>query len=291
VRDTWGNRVPSATVTINRSGTGTTLLSTKTTDTNGIANFLESMSIGTVGDYTLTARVSTGTNHPTTGEPISVVNDLEACDNQSCDNNTGNGQTNKLQKAFGQITTTTAHDFFDAADNVRLSTQFVPGALTNQCGNSTIGDATDLTIAGPGTAATVPATVMVLIMPKDSLKAYNITARGVDSFNVCLGALNISGGSVTPWMAKSAGKKGTIVPSVPGVGGRYWGIVADCFTPQVGTADPCIGIRTKQALTAKNYLATKGITATQFTAMGIKDSDLVVVINKSSPWDGRGGLY
>jgi len=241
-----------------------------------------------VGNYNLTAQVTTGPTSPQSSPTgIAIVNDLEACDGTICDNNTTNGAgTGKLQRAFGKITT--GSDFFNNTNNVRLTTQFVAGSQTNQCANSTIGDATDLQVSGAGTVATAPATTMVLVLPKDVLKTNNITSRGVPAFNVCLGALNISGGPVTPWRQKNVGSGPALKPSVLGAEGRYWGVVADCGTTGLPAADPCIGLRTKQAATARAYL---GMTAAEFAPLGINDSDLVIIIKKQSPWDGKGGVY
>jgi hypothetical protein len=286
VRDQYGNRILQQTVTITRNGSATPLSAASTV--NGVADFGDSLSIAAVGNYTLTASVTSGLTNPLITAPIAIVNDLEACDGQACDNNTSNG-AQQLQKAFGKITT--GADFYNGSTtNVRLSTQFVPGSETNRCGsNKTIGDATDLRVDGLGVGVTTPATTMVLVIPKDTLKAYGITSRGTASFNVCLGALNISGGSVTPWKAKNPNlKKSGLVDSSLGFEDRYWGVPADCGTAGLPIADPCIGLRSKQAATVQAYL---GMSNAQFASLGIKDSDLVIIIEKKSPWDGKGGTY
>jgi hypothetical protein len=301
VRDAFGNRVIGPTVQIKN---GATVLGSDATDTNGIADFGETLSIGAVGAHTLTARVSDGPTNPQTTAPITIVNDLEACDNQACDNNASNGAAN-VQKAFGKITTTA--DFFDPGassfstasvtdgTNVLFSTQFVPGTQTNQavCGNTgankTIGQATDMVVTGSGVDTTDPSTTMVLVLPKDTLKGFGITSRGTESFNVCLGALNISGESVTGWKAKDmANKKGGLITTMPGAEGRYWGAPANCGTAGLSPSDPCIALRTKQAAAAR---AALGMTAAEFALLGIKDADLVIIIRKQSPWDGKGGSY
>jgi hypothetical protein len=33
------------------------------------------------------------------------------------------------------------------------------------------------------------------------------------------------------------------------------------------------------------------MTAAQFAQLGIKDADLVIILRKGSPWDGKGGSY
>lgn len=289
VRDLFGNRVIGPTVQLK---TGATVLASDATDTNGIADFGETLPIGTVGVATLTARVATGPTNPETNPvSIAIVNDLEACDNQACDNNTSNNQ-GPVQKAFGKITT--SGDFFTGtgSTNVLLSTQFVPGSqVTGRCGsNQTIGQATDMVVAGAGAAGTAPASTMVLVMPKDSLKAFGITARGTATFEVCLGALDLTDSvpANAGWKQKGIGKKAPPVATTQGAEGRYWGTPADCGTAGLSASDPCIALRTKQAAAAR---AALGMTATQFAALGIKDADLVIIIRKGSPWDGKGGSY
>ena len=284
VRDAFGNRVIGPTVEIKN---GATLLGSDATDANGIADFGGSLSVGSVGIANLTARVATGPTNPATAPvSIAIVNDLEACDNQVCDNNTSNNQ-GPVQKAFGKITT--GSDFFTGSStNVRLSTQFVAGSqVTGRCGsNVTIGQATDMVVAGPGAAGTTPASTMVLVMPKDTLKAFGITSRGVPHFNVCLGALDLTGSVAAGWKAKGTGN--SLITTVQGAESRYWGTPADCGTSGLSASDPCILLRTKQAAAARTAL---GMTAAQFATLGIKDADLVIIIRKGSPWDAKGGSY
>ncbi len=288
VRDAFGNRVIGPTVEIKN---GATLLGSDATDANGIADFGETLSIGAVGVGILTARVATGPTNPATAPvSIAIVNDLEACDNQVCDNNTSNNQA-RVQKAFGKITT--GSDFFTGSTtNVRLSTQFVAGSqVTGRCGNNqTIGDATDMVVAGAGAAGTAPASTMVLVMPKDTLKAFGITSRGTPSFNVCLGAIDLTGSvpASAGWKQKGAGKNAPPVATIKGPEDRFWGTPADCGTSGLAASDPCILLRTKQAAAAR---AALGMTAAQFAQLGIKDADLVIIIRKGSPWDAKGGSY
>ena len=53
------------------------------------------------------------------------------------------------------------------------------------------------------------------------------------------------------------------------------------------TSNPCVAVKSKQAIDVQNYF---GWTAA-YTAQFMKDSDLAVIIRKSSPWDGKGGVY
>ena len=315
--DGFGNRVSGVSVTIAKSPSTGVLsgLNPRTTagGTPGTAGFgeatFEDLKISLPNDYTLTPSAS-GTTVRTT--VVSIVNDLEACDGTNCDNNASNALTvpaTKLQKAFGEIKT--GGDFYDPGTgaltiasvtqptNVLFSTQFVPGTQTNQpgCGNTgsrkTIGDAVDMSITGLGAAGTAPSTTMVLIMPKDTIKAYGVTARSATSFDVCLGALRFTSGS--GWKAKNPStQKGAppLITTIVGAEGRYWGTPADCGTAGLAPEDPCIGLKTKQAATAKAYLVSHGVmTATEFDALGFKDSDLILIVEKKSPWDAKGGGY
>jgi hypothetical protein len=317
--DAFGNRVSGVNVTITKTAGGGTLSGTTSVSTAGgtpgVAPFGEAsfanLSIGTVTDATLRAAAS-GTIAATTD--LSIVNDLEACDEQECDNTASNSANagipaNKIQKAFGEITTDA--DFFDQGSssltissvttttNVLFSTQFVDGTQTNQavCGNTgsskTIGQATDMVISGVGAADAAPDTTMVLLMPKDTIKAYGVTARSATSFNVCLGATRLTPGA--GWQAKvMTGKKPSgLFTTSAGAEGRYWGAPADCGTAGLHPDDPCIGLRTKQVATARAYLVTQKhvMTDAEFNQLGMKDADLMVIVEKTSPWDGKGGLY
>jgi hypothetical protein len=72
------------------------------------------------------------------------------------------------------------------------------------------------------------------------------------------------------------------------VEGRFWGVPADCGTPNLATEDPCIGLRTKQVAELQAYM---GLTAAEIAAIGVRDADLMIVIDKEFPWDGKGGVY
>ena len=131
---------------------------------------------------------------------------------------------------------------------------------------------------------------MVLVMPKDSMKKLNITARGVDTFNICLGALRIATTGPTQWHAKNPTGSGTVLSgSGTDSEGRQWGLVADCGTATLIASDPCIALRSKQAATIKTKLAQLGWTTTQINALGLQDADMMTIVTKGSPWDGKTG--
>jgi hypothetical protein len=296
VTDAFGNAIAPQTVTVTASG-GVGALGSASTS-NGTADFGNSLSIAAVGTYTLTAQVTSG---PTTARPstvpgvsVAVVNDLQACTGTSCANNANNGKGSKeLQRAYGEITATTTSTFYGDSNNVLLTTQFVDGADTNnKCGsNATIGQAVDMTVSGPGTSATAPSTQMLLVIPREALKFYGIASRGTGTFEVCLGALNISDvpdDQVEPWLQKKIVKKALTLVDSNLVGDRFWGVPADCGTTGLAASDPCIGLRTKNVGQLQTYMP---LTAAQVSAIGVRDSDLMIVIEKQSPWDGKGGVY
>jgi hypothetical protein len=302
--DTVGQ--PAITITIRRDTTGGTVLGSAMTD-NGVASLGDQLKINVFPlplnnklHATATGGV-TGTISPTLSNKFDILTDVFACDGTKCNNNGNNNAGNKLQKAAGQITT--GGDFFTAGTtNVLLTTRFTPGSDTNQtdgCGynaakkiNVTIGDATDLQVTGTNVGGTNPATAMVVIMPKNTLKTYGITARGTDSFDVCLGALKVATGGPTHWTAKHpTNKNGGTVLSKSGSEGREWGVPANCGATGLSSIDPCVGLRTKQAATLRTYLTSLGWTTAQINAIGMADADFAMVIRKGPPWDAKVGVH
>ncbi len=294
--DAYGNVKNDIPINITSDPSGVTGTLSGSTDANGEATFAN-LVIGVVGNPAgtgLKTLIATSGAATDTSDSFSVVNDLSACDGTECKNNTSNGKAANagLQKAWGRITT--GGDFFVAGStNVRLTTEFSLGGTSGQCGsNVTIGDSTDLKISGLGTGDTAPSTTMVLVIPSDSLKFYGITSRGTPSFNVCLGALNVDPDShATTWQQKNLGKKGGLKASTSTADDpddRAWGVPADCGTTGLIASDPCIGLRTKSANQAQTYL---GLTSAEFAQLGISENDLVIVIEKGAPWDGKGGVY
>jgi hypothetical protein len=302
--DLFGNRAGLTSIGLKVTPTSTPVTKSTNAGTPGAAPYGEAgfasdvLATSTAGTLNLTTQASGVTAANTASATIQAVNDLEACDGLKCDNVANNNATGKIQKTAGQITTTT--DFFQpTVTNVLLSTQFVPGTQTNQaaCGNTstnkTIGDATDVKVAGLNAAGTAPSASIVLILPKDTLKFYGITARGTDQFDLCLGAINLLTApdpSPTHWKGKDPKKKNALINSTSGVENREWGIPANCGTAGLAASDPCIGIRTKQASTAASYLTSKGWSQAQIAALGLKDADLVIVLLKTPPWDGKTGI-
>lgn len=295
--DAYGNRAGATSIDVKVTPTSTAVTMATNTTTPGVAPYGEA-AFGSALVATSTAQAlalaATASGAWPASAALMAVTDLEACDGTICDNNGNNvGGSNKLQKAASRINT--GSDFFvPGSTNVLLSTRFSPGSETNQsaCGSAgTIGDSTEVLIDGTGVGGTSPASAIVLVMPKDTLKFYNITSRGTTSFDVCLGALKIDPASgVNVWKGKKAGAKKLQLVNSSLVDGRQWGIPADCGTPGLSAADPCIGLRTKQAAAARTYLTSIGWTTAQINAIGLQDADLTVIVRKGSPWDGKMGL-
>ena len=256
---------------------------------------LHPLTIAATNTYQLTA---SGAGNATS-DKFRIVQDLAPCDNShQCKNNTSNGQTgNFTQYSFGQITSTGTYS------DVLLTTQFTSGSDTSrQCGNNrTIGQSTELRAAGP-TVSTTSTGYLVLIIPKNTLKADGVLSRGTPSFNVCLGALYLGdgspgsyGGTHTAWIGKKTSGNG-LAPANPVLDPlsgfiRYWAPPANCGTAGLHAdgSDPCIYLRTKQKsdITA---LVNQHILAPGADA-NMHDADVAIVIYKPNPWDGKGGIY
>jgi hypothetical protein len=313
VRDAYGNPISGSDVTLTANspfglgGTGTGA----TTGSDGKASFdtITATPSTKTGSITLTAALDEDAGVTTNSQSFDIVDDLKACDGQSCSSNSLHqlgffGATsftpNKgkpapsptTQRAYARISTD--EDFFDlnADANVLLTTRWIDPIteVNNKCGtNHSLGDAVDIQAQG-GLAETTPSTQMVLVLPAKTLQALGVASRGTPSFNVCLGALDLSG-TADAWQQKQVTKKVvSLAPSVQDtvVPNRYWGIPADCGFIGLASDDPCIGLRTKQASVAQAYL---GLNSTDFAALGIKDSDLVIVIQKPYPWDAKGSIF
>jgi hypothetical protein len=308
--DQYGNRVSGVSVTIATAtpqsppgspiSTGGTKTALTQGGTPGVAPYGEApftnLTIGSLQTYVLNASAS-GITAGASGN-FRIVADLQGCAGKSqCKNSAGNGKgSNAVQYAFGQINSTSTFS------SVVLTTQFSAGTDTsNECGtNHTIGDSVELRAAG-GTVIPTTNGYMLLIIPKNTLKANGVLSRGTPSFNVCLGAIylgdtigNAYGTSTAPaWLGKTTSGSGLVaarteLDSAASVW-RYWGIPADCGTAGLHANDPCIYLRTKQK-SAITTLVNQGVLATGADT-NMHDADLAIVIRKPNPWDGRVGGY
>jgi hypothetical protein len=141
---------------------------------------------------------------------------------------------------------------------------------------------------------------MLIVIPKDTLKASGVLSRGTPSFNVCVGLIylpdpNPSNPAVNAgrrWTGTNAAGTGTVLatPLFDSVAGlyRFWGTPANCTPAGVSSTnsgnDPCISLRTKKK---SDVLSALGADA----AAQMNDSDLGIIVNKPYPWDGKGGVY
>jgi hypothetical protein len=285
-KDLYGNLVGTTAVTI--SGVDTT----RTANTvNGVASFGTSLSKTALGAATLHASALSGAVNADSST-FQIKTDLKACDNKNCQSsaNTGNGLPTQRVVNFA----TTGSDFFTSSTNVLLSTDFVPGdTFTSKCtgAGGAIGQGGQAQIQGAGLASTSPTTYMILVLPRTTLKAFNITSRSAISFNACLGATWLGDPTaVTPWTGKDPSTGAPVLASL--IDSQYWAVAADCGTVQASASEPCAALKTKQAADVTLFIQTNidpTWTATQ-TAGFMKDADLAVVVREVFPWDLKGSL-
>jgi hypothetical protein len=291
--DTFGNRVGGVEVTMTSSPDSPTdstddLIGDKTVTTDSLAAFGTSpygeaafidLEIIKYGVYQLTA---TGGTLTATSAPFEIVADLVKCTGLEC-KSTGRSAGTRLQITYSSVTGDTT------LGGVTLTTSFIGDATDVECAGSdaAFGELTEARVQGGGVSSAEPDFQMAMIVPKATLQALDLTSRAADSFNMCLGATRLDGGS-GGWMGRET-IGGPLVPLTdPDNDGVYWGFVADCGTVGLDTEDPCVSLKTKNA---GQLQAELGMSKAEFKALGFASSDLAVVIRKSFPWDGKGGLY
>ncbi len=180
-----------------------------------------------------------------------------------------------------------------------LQTQFI--AFDNgQCGDPSakkVGQTTEMKVTGNGVSATSPNFSMVLLYPKDTIKAAGYTSRGPNAYNICLGAKYLGTTPATAWKAKTSLTNGTLKDAVNDGTGVYWGYVPECSAIQASNLsaalkaqNPCISLRTKQAATLKAAVVPEIMSLQDFNTLGMKDADIAIVLSKPWPWDGKMGL-
>jgi hypothetical protein len=274
--DAWGNV----------SADQVTILGVHVTPVNGVASFGDSLKITPIGSATLHASTSGAS---VDSQSFQIVYDLKACNDQKCTNVASNGAKN-VQKAVNTLTTT--GDFFDGTNtNVVLTTSFFdPTPFQSNCGvSSFVGQGTEAKLEGTGIASTAPTTTMLLLIPKKSLIAFGVASRSADSFQVCLGADRLDGGTA-PFIAKDA--NGALIPAVQDpVTGTFWGSAADCtaFTPD--STNPCAALKTKNVGQVQAYFTSIGDSDTAASIPNLmSSSDLAVIVREGFPWDLKGSL-
>ncbi len=312
--DAYGNRKPAVSVGITRqqvpnsgfAGTFTGTQPKSTSDGSGTTPLGEAwfsdLKITTISGtatdrYTLTATSGSETD---ISSSFRVVSDLAQCTGQSkCSNNTTNNSVQKPENSFSQAKSTGG-----VFGNVITTTNFSDPALDvdQRCSadrtGATIGSAIDVRVIGAGLTTAKPTTTMVMIIKKETLKFYGLSARNAAAFNVCLGAMSIGDPNTAAWIGKDkAGKQkaAAVANDVDGLK-RYWGVVADCSAKFINkTYDPCINLKVKSA--SKVAAEMTKVTGETWTVARVNselnyfDSDVAIVINKPFPWDGKGGSY
>ena len=304
-QDRYGNIAITTEVKV-RGSNNASPIGTANSNANGVASFPAiSLISPALLSYTLIATKTTviGTAPtPTTktSNSFTVVSDLEACVDQACGNLATGGVSGKPQKTLGRITT--GNDFDDGGNNVVLTTQFdnwTGGRCSTPKG--TLGQTTEVRVQGGGVSPTSPNFSVTLDFPKDTIKKDGLTARSADSFDVCLGATWLNGTSPSPWKAKNLAT-GALVDALPetgpGANPLATGAGSRCaprsrrarLTPAQKAANPCVILKTKQVATLKAELVTKQqMPLAEFNALGAKDSDVMIVVSKPWPWDGKFG--
>jgi hypothetical protein len=123
---------------------------------------------------------------------------------------------------------------------------------------------------------------MLLLIPKKSLIAFGVASRSADSFQVCLGADRLDGGTA-PWTAKNG-------PAVLD-GTTFWGTAADCSALPAGSTDPCAALKTKNVGQVQAYFTSIGDSDTAASIPNLmSSSDLAVIVREGFPWDLKGSL-
>ena len=301
VRDAYGNPVLPTVITLTAVGlpafVGTPPAITATTS-SGIADFGNQPKIATVGkNRQLTAHAPTGLDG--TSNKFDVATDLKGCSGTKCENKgstTGVNIYNLLQSTNGNF-------FVSGGTNVLLRTQFLAkpdftGATATQaCGTSTlVGSGSEAVPEGSGVTGTQPTTTMVIDISKESSSPVGSVPGAATSFNLCIGAIWMGSGSPTAaqtkWALDSKGKLTNAVLETLTDGTKvYWGRATVCTALSDPTM-PCIAVRTKQAADVTTYMKSIDPTWTAAkTATIASDSDIVFIVRKKSPWDGKAGIY
>ena len=254
------------------------------------------------------------------------MDDLQACDGTAC-TNIAQGDATSSTSINAVTLVTTPNDMYQTTStmslvaalpavytgaaatpyrNVLLSTSFNKwkkgDKVVSYCGSfSSIGDELDVRLYGAGVGFVMgdpsAASIVVDVLPKNTLKASGVLSRGVSLFEICLGAIYLGEPtSGTAWYGKKIGKTVTAksVRATDADGTvRYWGVPADCPIGilkdpmlQAKQQDPCIALRTK--LRSDLVMAVGETVATQTK---FSDSDVAVIIFKPKQWDGKAKYF
>jgi len=290
--DTFGNRVGGVSVTMTStpdspSDSTDDLDGTKTGSTSASGSFgtspygeveFSDLSITKYGRYQLTATAGTLSATSTSFE---IVADLAKCTTSPC-NSTGRSVGSNLQITYSSLTGV-------SLSNVALTTSFIGAASDVECASPTtaFGQLSEVRVQGTGVQDAEPDFKLAMIMPKATLQNLGLTSRAADTYNMCLGATRLDGGT-GGWKGRTVIGGSVVTLTDPDNDGVFWGFVAECGNAELGDTDPCVSLKTKNA---GQLQAELGLSKSDFKQLGFVSSDLAVVIRKPFPWDGKSGLY
>ena len=284
--DQFGNRVGDVgiemTAPANLDGTKTATTD-NTTSSFGASPYGEasfsSLSITEFGNYQLTATAGSLTATSTSFE---IVADLAKCTASSC-KNTGRSVGTNLQITYSSLTGVST------LSGLTLTTSFIGDASTAGCSGSavgSIGELSEVRVQGGGVTTAQPSIQLAVILPKLTLQNLGLTSRAVDTYNLCLGAVRLDGGT-TGWEGRQT-LGGPLVTLTPDSDGVFWGWAADCDTPGLDAGSPCVSLKTKNA---GQLQAELGMTKNEVKNLPFESSDLALVVDEPYPWDVKVGVH
>ncbi len=282
--DQFGNRKGGVSVTMSAPSQ---LDGTKVVTTNSSADFgtsphgeaaFSNISITEFGNYRLTASASGASS--VQSNSFEIVADLAKCTGTSC-KSTGRSAGANLQITYSSVTGAAT------LNNVVLTTSFIGAATSAGCNGAgaSFGELTEARVQGSGISAAQPDFQMAVIVPKATLQNLGLTSRAVDTYNLCVGATRLDGGT-NGWFGRET-LDGPIVRLSADSNGIFWGWAATCGTAGVDADSPCISLKTKNA---GQLQAELGLSNSEFRALGFKSSDLGLVLEKQFPWDAKVGM-
>jgi len=284
--DQFGNRVGGVVVTMTAPANldGTKIRTTSSSGSFGQATYGEAsfndLSITEFGNYQLTATAGSLTATSTSFE---IVADLAKCGAASC-KNTGRSAGANLQITYSSLTGVST------LSGLTLTTSFIGDASTAGCAGSdvgSIGELSEVRVQGAGVTTAQPSFQLAVILPKLTLQNLGLTSRAVDTYNLCLGATRLDGGT-TGWEGRQTLGGPLVTLTDPDNDGVFWGWAADCGTPGLDAGNPCVSLKTKNA---GQLQAELGMTKNEVKNLPFESSDLALVVDEPYPWDVKVGVH
>jgi hypothetical protein len=284
--DTFGNRVGGVAVAMAAPAAlhGTTSATTSSSGSFGASPYGEAsfsnLLITPFGKYNLGASAGA---LAATSDQFEIVADLAKCGAASC-KNTGRSVGTNLQITYSSLTGVST------LSGLTLTTSFIGDASTAGCSGSdvgSIGELSEVRVQGDGITTAQPSFQLAVILPKLTLQNLGLTSRAVDTYNICLGATRLDGGT-TGWTGRETLGGPVVTLSDPDHDGVFWGWAADCGTAGVTTDSPCVTLKTKNA---GQLQAELGLSKNEVKNLPFESSDLGLVIRKPYPWDAKVGVH